>query len=75
MNVVINGTTARVQGIVGAQTYTGATVINTGVLAVTRLADGGSASGLGASSSAAGNRARAGIHQGAGIEDEVAGGR
>jgi len=55
LNVVINGTTARVQGIVGAQTYTGATVINTGVLAVTSLADGGVASGIGASSSSAGN--------------------
>jgi autotransporter-associated beta strand protein len=55
LNVVINGTSARSQAILGAQTYTGVTVINTGNLAVTRLADGGTASGLGASSNAASN--------------------
>ncbi|MBB5031378.1 autotransporter-associated beta strand repeat-containing protein [Prosthecobacter vanneervenii] len=55
LNVIINGTSARSQAILGAQSYTGVTVINTGNLAVTRLADGGLASGLGASSNAASN--------------------
>jgi autotransporter-associated beta strand protein len=55
LNVIINGTSARSQAILGAQPYTGVTVINTGNLAVTRLADGGTASGLGASSNAASN--------------------
>jgi autotransporter-associated beta strand protein len=55
LNVVINGAAGRSQAILGAQPYTGVTVINTGVLAITRLADGGVASGLGASSNAAAN--------------------
>ena len=55
LNVVINGTTARSQAIIGTQPYTGVTMINTGNLVVTRLADGGQASGLGASSNAASN--------------------
>jgi autotransporter-associated beta strand protein len=41
--------------LTGANTYTGATTINGGVLSVTSLANGGSASGIGAASSAAGN--------------------
>jgi fibronectin-binding autotransporter adhesin len=41
--------------LTGANTYTGATTINGGVLSVTSLADGGSASGIGAASSAATN--------------------
>jgi autotransporter-associated beta strand protein len=55
LNVIINGTSARSQAIVGAQPYTGVTVINTGNLSVNVLADGGAASGLGASSNAAAN--------------------
>ena len=39
----------------GTNTYTGTTTINGGVLAVTKLANGGAASGLGASSNAAAN--------------------
>ncbi|MBN8419765.1 MAG: autotransporter-associated beta strand repeat-containing protein [Verrucomicrobia bacterium] len=41
--------------LTGANTYTGATTLNGGVLSVTSLADGGSASGIGAASSAATN--------------------
>ncbi len=41
--------------LTGANTYTGATMLNGGVLSVTSLADGGSASGIGAASSAASN--------------------
>ncbi|NBN94086.1 MAG: hypothetical protein EBV31_00410 [Verrucomicrobia bacterium] len=44
LNVVINGTSARAQAIIGAQPYTGVTVINTGNLSVNILADGGTAS-------------------------------
>jgi autotransporter-associated beta strand protein len=55
LNVIINGTSARSQAIIGAQPYTGVTVINTGNLSVNILASGGTASGLGASSSAAAN--------------------
>ncbi|WP_395730163.1 autotransporter-associated beta strand repeat-containing protein [Prosthecobacter sp.] len=41
--------------LTGANTYTGATTLNGGVLSVTSLADGGGASGIGAASSAATN--------------------
>ncbi|MDP2323448.1 MAG: autotransporter-associated beta strand repeat-containing protein, partial [Gammaproteobacteria bacterium] len=53
LNVVKQGTGT--QSITGLNTYTGATVINSGILAVTSLANGGVASGIGASSSAASN--------------------
>ena len=41
--------------LTGASTYTGATTINGGVLAVTSLANGGAASSIGSSTNAAGN--------------------
>ena len=77
LNVIINGTSARSQAIIGAQPYTGVTVINTGNLAVTRLADGGVASGLGASSNVASNLIFNGgtlTYRGAGATGATAGG-
>ncbi len=50
LHIVKNGTGT--QAVVGMQSYTGGTVLNGGTLAVTRLADGGAPSGIGASSSA-----------------------
>ncbi|MEY5011170.1 MAG: hypothetical protein RLZZ253_2309, partial [Verrucomicrobiota bacterium] len=50
LHILKNGTGT--QAVVGMQSYTGRTVLNGGTLAVTRLADGGAPSGIGASSSA-----------------------
>jgi len=56
LNVTVDGTTARTQAFLGQSTYTGVTTIATGAqLTVNTLANGGSASGIGASSNAAGN--------------------
>ena len=56
LNVTIDGTTARTQALLGQSTYTGVTTIATGAqLTVNVLADGGVASGIGQSTSAAAN--------------------
>ncbi len=58
--VVVTGTTSVVNTagytvLGGANTYTGATTLNGGILAVSSLANGGSSSSIGSSSSAAAN--------------------
>lgn len=56
LNVIVDGTTARTQSFMGSSTYTGVTTIATGAqLTVDVLANGGQASGIGASTSAASN--------------------
>lgn len=56
LNVLVDGTTARTQAFIGQSTYTGVTTIATGAqLTVDVLADGGVASGIGASTSDAAN--------------------
>lgn len=56
LNVTVDGTTARTQSFIGQSSYTGVTTIATGAqLTVDVLANGGSNSGIGASSSAAAN--------------------
>ncbi|TCO93623.1 autotransporter-associated beta strand protein, partial [Chthoniobacter flavus] len=52
---VIKDGASGVQSLSGLNTYTGATVIRTGTLQVTSLADGGHSSSIGASSNAASN--------------------
>jgi fibronectin-binding autotransporter adhesin len=49
------GTGGSVATLAGANTYTGATTVTSGILATTTLANGGSASGIGQSSNAAAN--------------------
>ncbi len=49
------GSTSSVQYLTGDNTYTGVTTLTSGILRVFKLADGGTSSGIGASSSAAGN--------------------
>ena len=54
--VVINGASGRAQSLTGYNTYTGATILSgASILRVTNLANGGVASGIGASSNAAAN--------------------
>lgn len=56
LNVTVDGTTARTQSFMGANTYSGVTTIATGAqLTVDVLANGGVTSGIGASTSAASN--------------------
>ncbi|MEQ1850770.1 MAG: autotransporter-associated beta strand repeat-containing protein [Chthoniobacteraceae bacterium] len=53
LNVVKNGTGT--QSLTGLSTYTGATIVTSGTLAVTSLANGGVASSIGASTNVAAN--------------------
>ncbi|MGC3969191.1 MAG: hypothetical protein QM775_18040 [Pirellulales bacterium] len=56
LNVTVDGTAARTQSFIGANTYTGVTTIAGGAqLTVDVLAIGGETSGIGASTSAASN--------------------
>jgi len=56
LNVIIDGTIARTQSLLGQSTYTGVTTIATGAqVTVNVLANGGVASGIGQSTSAAAN--------------------
>ena len=56
LNISVDGTSARIQSLLGQSTYTGVTTINTASsITVNTLADGGTASGIGQSSNAASN--------------------
>ncbi len=55
LNLTKAGSTSSVQYLTGENTYTGVTTLTSGTLRVFKLADGGTSSGIGASSSAAGN--------------------
>ncbi|MGV3664411.1 MAG: autotransporter-associated beta strand repeat-containing protein, partial [Prosthecobacter sp.] len=56
VSVIKNGTSASAQALTGLNTYTGATIISGGsTLIANSLANGGTASSIGASTSAAGN--------------------